>query len=133
MGYQRKTTQAFITRRTSSTHRSSKVIQSGIWAGAILLGFVSSQKPEDRQLRILSKPISNTPPKNKHETHQVTGFHDHFILNASIHSLNALPSTDPVGGVSEYFFRQRNRTAGHRQNMIVGRVKENQNPIYRSA
>ena len=46
------------TRRTSSTHRSSKVIHPGLWS--ILLGFVSSQNARDLQLRILSSSANLT-------------------------------------------------------------------------
>jgi len=60
-GYQRNTLQARRPRRTSSTQASSKVIQVGRSAGAMLLGLTLSQK--SGCLKFLSLELVSQDPK----------------------------------------------------------------------
>lgn len=141
IGYQRKTAQALSARRTSSTHWSSNVIHCGL--SSILLGLTRSQKSSPRTFLILFQKFSHTSPwlTNYHvannsrgnHTHSVNGFHDHFPFKASDQSFRAFTTTDPVGGVTSYLLRHKNRTSGQKQNITVGRRNESQNPTYFSA
>ena len=66
-------------------------------------------------------------------TYSLIGLRDHRPFIASFHNRNAWEYTEPDGGTRWYRFRQRNRTVGQKQNMIVGSKNDNQKPTYRSA